>query len=279
MNKNQILIILCSVLLLLAVISVFLGPVMMSPGDLMESPIFLQIRLPRVLLSVLVGVLLAISGVMLQAILRNPLADPYILGVSAGAGVGASIALGTGMTLTLFGLSSTPILAFMGALLAVFVVYNLSKVAGRTSTETLILAGVAVSSFAAAILALIIITTGKLQSIYFWLLGSLSSASWSDVITVTPYMIFGLVIAYFYSKELNALLLGEDMAQTLGVDVEKLRILIITTATLVTAAAVSVSGLVGFVGLIIPHFVRMILGANHRYLVPFPPWPAQSFWW
>ncbi|MFH1617285.1 MAG: iron ABC transporter permease [Candidatus Margulisiibacteriota bacterium] len=269
MNKNQILIILCSVLLLLAVISVFLGPVMMSPGDLMESPIFLQIRLPRVLLSVLVGVLLAISGVMLQAILRNPLADPYILGVSAGAGVGASIALGTGMTLTLFGLSSTPILAFMGALLAVFVVYNLSKVAGRTSTETLILAGVAVSSFAAAILALIIITTGKLQSIYFWLLGSLSSASWSDVITVTPYMIFGLVIAYFYSKELNALLLGEDMAQTLGVDVEKLRILIITTATLVTAAAVSVSGLVGFVGLIIPHFVRMILGANHRYLVPF----------
>lgn len=269
MNKTHILIILAGVLLLLCLCSIFLGAVWIPPGELVNSPIFWQIRIPRVLLSLGVGVLLATAGVMLQAILRNPLADPYILGVSAGSGVGAAIAMGLGLTFSIMGLSATPVLAFMCALVAVFVVYNLSKVAGRTSSQTLILAGVAVSSFAAAILSLIIITTGKLQSIYFWLLGSLSSASWGDVITVIPYLIIGLAIAYLYSKELNALLLGEEMALTMGVEVEKLRVMIIVTATLMTAAAVSVSGLVGFVGLIIPHFVRLIMGTNYRYLIPF----------
>jgi iron complex transport system permease protein len=148
------------------------------------------------------------------------------------------------------------------------VVYKLSQVAGKSAPETLILAGVALSAFASAILSLIIILTGNLQTIYFWLLGSLSSASWSNVLTVIPYALVGLGVAYFFSKELNALLLGEEMAVTLGVEVEKTRTILITAASLMTAAAVSVAGLIGFVGLIIPHWIRLLIGPNHRMLIP-----------
>ena len=126
----------------------------------------------------------------------------------------------------------------------------------------------ALSSFCAALLSLIIIITGNLQAIYFWLLGSLSGASWSNVITVVPYAVIGAVVAFLFSRELNALLLGEEMAQTLGVDVEQARFILIGTASLMTAAAVSVSGLIGFVGLIVPHWVRLVVGPNHRLLLP-----------
>ncbi|MFA5112863.1 MAG: iron ABC transporter permease [Candidatus Margulisiibacteriota bacterium] len=249
-------------------VSLLLGSVFLAPGELLQSKIFWQIRFPRVILSALVGLLLAVPGVVLQGVLRNPLADPYILGVSAGGGVGAAIAIAFGLQFTLLGMSSVPLLAFAGALLAVYVVYKLAEIGGKASPETLVLAGVALSSFCAAALALIIIVTGNLQSIYFWLLGSLSGASWGNVLTVLPYAVLGTGIAYFFSKELNALLLGEDMAQTLGVDVESARFSLIAAASLMTAAAVSVSGLIGFVGLIVPHWVRLLIGPNHRYLLP-----------
>ncbi|MFH1386463.1 MAG: iron ABC transporter permease [bacterium] len=256
-------------LLFLAIaISFFLGSVLIAPSELMHSTIFWQIRLPRVILSALVGLLLALSGVILQGVLRNPLADPYILGISAGGAVGAAISIVIGAQFVVLGMSSVPAMAFVFSLMAVYVVYKLSQVAGKTSPETLILAGVALSAFCSAILALIIILTGNLQAIYFWLLGSLSSATWSNVITVTPYAIAGFGVAYFFSKELNALLLGEEMAQTLGVDVEKVRLTLVIVSSLMTAAAVSVSGLIGFVGLIVPHFIRLLIGPNHRYLVP-----------
>jgi iron complex transport system permease protein len=206
--------------------------------------------------------------VILQGVLRNPLADPYILGVSAGGGVGAAIAIAFGLSFTLFGMSPIPLLAFVSSLLAVYVVYKLSEIGGKTVPETLVLAGVALSAFCAAILALIIIITGNLQAIYFWLLGSLAAAGWGNVLTVLPYALVGIIVAYFFSKELNALLLGEEMAQTLGVDVEQARFVLIGAASLMTAAAVSVSGLIGFVGLIVPHFVRLLIGPNHRYLLP-----------
>jgi iron complex transport system permease protein len=257
------------VLLALAMFfSLFLGSVFISPGDLWGSEILWQIRLPRVILAALVGLMLSISGVILQGILRNPLADPYILGISAGGAVGAAISLAIGSHFLIIWVGSIPVTAFVFALLAVFIVYELSKAAGKTSSETLILAGVALSAFCAAILALIIIITGSLQSIYFWLLGSLSSANWNDVITIVPAALIGGGVAYFYSKELNALLLGEEMATTLGVDVENTRLILIGVASLMTAAAVSVSGLIGFVGLIIPHWVRLIIGPNHRALIP-----------
>ncbi|MDD5593960.1 MAG: iron chelate uptake ABC transporter family permease subunit [Candidatus Margulisbacteria bacterium] len=261
-------IILAVIVLAAMLLSLFLGSVFMSPGELLKSEILWQIRLPRIILAALLGLLLSVSGVILQGILRNPLADPYVLGISAGGAIGAAVSIAAGAQFVIFGMSSVPVAAFVTSLLAVFVVYKLSQVAGKTSPETLILAGVALSAFCAAILSLIIILSGNLQSIYFWLLGSLSSASWSNVVTVIPYTIFGVAVAYFFSKELNALLLGEEMAQTLGVDVERTRLMLIGTASLMTAAAVSVSGLVGFVGLIVPHFIRLLIGPNHRFLIP-----------
>ncbi|OGB89736.1 hypothetical protein A2625_06420 [candidate division WOR-1 bacterium RIFCSPHIGHO2_01_FULL_53_15] len=261
-------IILFAVVLAVMFVSLFLGSVMISPAELFKSEILWQIRLPRVSLAALLGLMLAISGVILQGILRNPLADPYVLGISAGGAIGAAVALAAGAQVVILGMSSVPVMAFVTSLAAVFIVYKLAQVAGKTSPETLILAGVALSAFCAAILSLIIILTGNLQSIYFWLLGSLSSATWSNVLTVIPYAVFGSAVAYFFSKELNALLLGEEMAQTLGVDVERIRLFLIGTASLMTAAAVSVSGLIGFVGLIIPHFIRLLVGPNHRYLIP-----------
>lgn len=258
---------LAALLLLFMLGSLFLGSVFISPKDLFHSDILWQIRVPRVILSALVGLLLSISGVILQGILRNPLADPYILGVSAGGAVGAAIAIALGLQFVVLGMSSVPVLAFAFSLFSVMIVYRLSQVEGKTAPETLILAGVALSAFCAAILSLIIILTGNLQSIYFWLLGSLSSASWTNVITVIPYALIGTGIAYFFSKELNALLLGEEMARTLGIEVEKVRLILVGVSSLMTAAAVSVSGLIGFVGLIIPHWVRIVVGPNHRYLI------------
>jgi len=255
-------------LLAVIILSLFLGSVFISPAELLKSEILWQIRLPRVFLAALVGLLLSTSGVILQGVLRNPLADPYILGISAGGAVGAAVAIASGLQFVILGMSSMPVMAFVFAMVAVFMVYKLSQAAGKTNPETLILAGVALSSFCAAILSLIIILTGNLQSIYFWLLGSLSSASWSNVLTVIPYAVIGAGVAYFFSKELNALLLGEEMASTLGVDVENARLILIGTASLMTAAAVSVSGLIGFVGLIVPHWIRLIIGPNHRLLIP-----------
>jgi iron complex transport system permease protein len=268
-TKSRIIIASLLVLLMLAMFcSLFLGSVFVSPDKLWGSEILWQIRLPRVVLAALIGLMLSISGVILQGILRNPLADPYILGISAGGAVGAAISIAIGSHFLVLWVGSIPITAFVFALLAVFIVYELSKAAGKTSSETLILAGVALSAFCAAILALIIIMTGSLQSIYFWLLGSLSSANWSSVMTVVPAALIGGAVAYYFSKELNALLLGEEMAITLGVDVENTRLILIGTASLMTAAAVSVSGLIGFVGLIIPHWIRLLVGPNHRSLVP-----------
>lgn len=268
MRKKHIVYILFAVLVLLSIATLFIGPVFISPQELLKSDILWQIRLPRVFLASIVGMLLGVSGVILQGILRNSLADPYILGVSSGAGVGAAAAMGLKLNFVFFGMSPAPVFAFICAIGAVLVVYRLSFASDKTSPEALVLAGVAVSAFASAMLAIIIIISGQLQSIYFWLLGSLSMASYTDIITLLPYLIVGLVAAYFFSKELNALLFGEDMALTLGIDISQIRFIMVIIATLMASAAVSVSGLIGFVGLIVPHFVRLLIGPNHRMLVP-----------
>lgn len=270
-NKNGegLALLLLAVFLLAAMgLALLLGSVFLLPEELFQSEIFWQIRLPRVVLAALVGLLLSVSGVLLQGVLRNPLADPYILGISAGAALGAAASIALGAQFLVLGMSTVPAAAFVFSLAAVLIVYKLSQVAGRTAPETLILAGVALSAFCAAILSLIIIISGNLATIYFWLLGSLSSASWGNVLTVAPYALAGIAIAYFYSKELNALLLGEELAASLGVEVENTRLFLIGTASLMAAAAVSVSGLIGFVGLIVPHWIRLIIGPKHRLLIP-----------
>lgn len=283
-SEKKAIITLFVIFLIIAGISLFFGAVFISPGEM--GAVFLskilgylgiedkidfivwQIRMPRIVLGALIGLMLAVSGTILQGVLRNPLADPFILGVSAGGAVGAALSFALGIEFIFFGFSSTPVLAFLFASVAVFFVYNLSRVGGRASPETLILAGVALSAFAAAILALIVIFGGNIQSIYFWLLGSLSGAGWGEVVTLLPYALVGFLVAYFYSNDLNALLLGEEMAKTLGIEVEKVRAFLLIIASLLAAATVSVAGIIGFVGLIIPHFVRLIVGPNHRFLIP-----------
>ena len=282
---NKVLIItLLIIFLLIASISIFFGAVFISPPDVGSvflskvlgffgvdekvDIIVLQIRLPRIILGALIGLMLATSGTILQGTLRNPLADPFILGVSAGGAVGAALAMAFHLDFVFLGMSSAPLLAFLFAVISVFIVYRLSRVAGKTTPETLVLAGVAVSAFSAAVLSLIVIFSGNIQSIYFWLLGSLSGTGWLEVLTMLPYALIGFVVAYLYSKELNAMLLGEETAKTLGVDVERVRVLLLIIASLLAAATVSVAGIIGFVGLIIPHFVRLIIGPNHRLLIP-----------
>ncbi|MFW6225946.1 MAG: FecCD family ABC transporter permease [bacterium] len=234
------------------------------------SVIIRNIRLPRVILSFLVGSSLAIAGAVFQSIIRNPMVDPYIVGISAGAGTAATIAIIYNMSWTLFYFSTIPLFAFIGALVTVILVYNLSKVGNKIPVMNFLLAGVATGFILDAIRSfLMVIGTNDMQQVVFWLMGSLAGSNWRDIRIVLPYYLIGLIPIIFYVKDLNIILLGEDNAQTLGVEVEKVKKILITGATLITAAAVSVSGSIGFIGLVMPHVSRMLIGPDNRKLIPF----------
>jgi iron complex transport system permease protein len=246
-------------------------------GDLVDSSdvsyvketIIIQIRMPRILAGALVGAALAAAGVAYQGIFRNPMADPYVLGVSAGAAVGASLAIVLGIGFTLLGLSTVPISAFAGSLIAVFVVYNISRVGSRVPVTTLLLSGIAVGIFLSAIVAILQVIAGeRLRMIVFWLMGGFSYIEWKDVWATLPLICLGTAAIYFYARDLNLLALGEETAQHLGVDVERVKKLLLVFGSLVTAAAVSISGLIGFIGLMIPHITRIMIGPDHRILLP-----------
>lgn len=241
-------------------------------ASLVESShfsIILQIRLPRIIAGVIVGAALAASGVVYQGVFRNPMADSYVLGVSAGAAVGASFAILLGAGFTLFGFSPVQLAAFLGALFAMFLVYNISRVGSRVPVTTLLLCGIAVNFFLYAVVALLEVIAGsELPAIVFWLMGGFSTVSWTDIWAVLPFIIIGIVAAYFYVRDLNLLALGEDQAQHLGLNVEKVKQILLVLASMVTAAAVSLSGLVGFVGLMVPHITRIVIGPDHRILFP-----------
>lgn len=228
-----------------------------------------QIRLPRILLSFLVGSGLAVAGVIFQGIIRNPMVDPYIIGVSAGAGTGVTIAIVFNLSISFLNLSTLPLLAFLGALITVFIVYNLARVNNKFPVSTFLLAGVAMGFLLNAIMSfLMVLGTNDLHKVIYWLMGSLASGGWSELKIVLPYYLIGLIIIIFYLKDLNLILLGEENAQYLGVNVERVKTILISAATLVTAAVVSVSGIIGFIGLIIPHISRMLIGPDHRKLLP-----------
>jgi len=228
-----------------------------------------QLRLPRVLLGALVGAALALAGVSFQGLLRNPLADPFTIGVSSGAATGATLAI---FLRQFFGLSfpqMVPLFAFAGAFVALFFVYNLAKIGGQVPVVTLLLAGVVVSSFLSAVISLLMVLAGEnMQGIFFWLSGGLLLRSWPEIWFVLPYLAAGFLILISYARDLNVLLMGEEAAMSLGVNVEKTKKILLVTSSLVTAAAVSVSGMIGFVGLIIPHAVRIVSGPDHRILLP-----------
>lgn len=228
-----------------------------------------DLRLPRILVAALVGASLALAGVAFQGILRNPLADPYIVGTSAGAAVGGVFAIVFNIRGSLLGISAIAVLAFVGALLAMYLVYRISVIGGRIPVETFLLAGVVVGSFLWAMVSfLLTLAKQNMQEIVFWLMGSTGSASWSGVTMLFIYFIIGFAGLIYLSHSLNILTLGDESAMHLGVEVEKVKNLIIIFASLVTAASVASAGLIGFVGLMIPHVIRLVAGADHRTLIP-----------
>lgn len=234
-----------------------------------EETIITKIRTPRVLAGALVGAALAAAGVIYQGIFKNPMADPYVLGVSAGAAVGASLAIVLGVNFTLLGVNTVSISAFACSLVAIFVVYHISKVGARTPVTNLLLSGMAVSIFLSAILAMLQVFAGeKLHVIVFWLMGGFSSVEWKEIWAIMPPVCLGSAATFLFVRDLNIFSLGEETAQHLGVDVEKVKKVLLILASLVTASAVSISGLIGFIGLIIPHMIRIVIGPDHRILLP-----------
>lgn len=231
-----------------------------------EETIIFQIRLPRIILGVLVGAALGVAGTAMQGLFKNPMADPYIIGISAGAALGATLAMVTIASLSVY---MVPLMAFIFAMGAIFLVYNIARVGGKLPTSTLLLSGIAVTLFLSAITSFMMYISGeKLHGIVFWLMGGLWASSWDDVWMTLPGILIGTTIIYIFARDLNVMLLDEEPAQHLGVDVERLKKIIMTFTSLITASAVAVSGIIGFVGLIIPHAMRILVGPDHRILLP-----------
>ena len=249
-----------------------LGPLGVDvPGGLegTAEAVLLKLRLPRVLLAALVGAGLAISGAAYQGVFRNPLADPYLLGAAAGAGLGATLVIAYSPSQTLGPFGIVPLAAFAGALLGVGCALLLGTAAGGSHSATLLLAGVAVAAFLAAAQTLVQQqNTDDLRQVYGWLLGQLGRAQWSDVVLVLPYLGSAVLVLLLCGRALDVLAVGDDEARSLGVNPGRLRLIIILAASLATAAAVAVSGLIGFVGLVVPHIARRLIGGSYALILP-----------
>ncbi len=246
-----------------------------------DETIILQIRLPRVIGGALVGAALATAGVLFQGLLRNPMADPYIIGTSAGAALGATIAMILPVNLAFLGFGLVPLAAICGAFATVFLVYNLARVGGKTPMISMLLAGFVVSALLAAIIAFLMSISDRvgldLRSVYSFLMGHVSVTGWMQIAVIAPLVIGGIIGTRFFAFHLNAFSLGEEGAAYLGIEVERDKILILALGSLLTAAAVSISGLVGFVGLVVPHAVRLSLGPDHRSLIPASALAGSAF--
>ncbi len=269
--------------LLLAIgLSIAVGAVFIPPADLWRvltgqppqavtqaAAIILTLRLPRTALVLLTGAALGTSGAAYQGLFRNPLADPYLIGVASGAGLGAVLAMGIQWPYTLIGLLTVPAAAFVGALGTVFVVYALARVGKTIPTTNLILAGVAFSSFAAALTSYLMLrSTGELRRAIAWLLGGSAQAGWEPVLAILPFLLLGLIGLLLSGHALNVLQFGDDQASQMGLPVARARTLILFAASLATASAVAFSGIIGFLGLVVPHVMRLSFGADYRRLLP-----------
>ncbi len=246
------------------------------PVDEVDRQIVMRVRLPRILLGAVVGFSLAAAGTVMQGIFRNPMADPSIIGVSSGAAVGAvgvivaPVAVPTGL-----GIRGA---AFVGALAAAFGVYLIATENGRTPVATLLLAGVAVQTFLGAVVSFLLLRSGEsIRRALFWLMGHLKGATWPEVWTTLPLVLLPTLVLLAYARDLNVMLLGEEDARSLGIDVERTKRVLLGTASLVTAAGVAVAGVVGFVGLIVPHVMRLVVGPDHRVLLPTAGVAGASF--
>ncbi|MDR4480983.1 MAG: iron ABC transporter permease [Nitrospira sp.] len=234
------------------------------------SVILLQVRLPRVFLGFLIGVCLASVGVALQALLRNPLADPYVLGVSSGAALGVALAVLFGIGTTVLAFSLLPVCGFLGGLAALLVVYRMAATYDRLPIHSVLLAGVILNAIFSALIMFItsIMEPNRSFGMMAWLMGSLTAPAYPALAVLSAYLLLGLVLLFKQVRVLNVLALGEEPARSLGVDTERTKRLIFLVSALLTGAVVSVSGMIGFIGMIIPHAVRLVIGADHRLLLP-----------
>ncbi|MBI3910084.1 MAG: iron chelate uptake ABC transporter family permease subunit [Armatimonadetes bacterium] len=249
--------------------------------DPREEAILLTLRLPRVAGAALVGAALATAGALFQGLLRNPLADPYVVGTSGGAALGAVLGMMVGAQVTVLGFGIVPLAAFVGALAAMALVVGLAGVGGRLPAVTVLLAGFAVSSLLGYTVSLLLVLNDRLQlqmpRVYGWLLGGIAVTGWSELAVVGPLAVLTILATLGLARSLNALSLGEDGAARLGIAVERDKRLILVAGSLLTAAAVSISGLIGFVGLIVPHVTRLLCGPDHRLLLPATALAGASF--
>jgi iron complex transport system permease protein len=237
--------------------------------DATQETVILSVRLPRVLLALLVGMALALAGAIFQGLFRNPMADPSFVGSAQGAALGATIAFFFGIKIGIGKLSTVPLFAFAGSLLAIAIVYLITRTGGRVSVASLLLVGIAFSSFLASIVStLMVISKDRLHNIFFWLMGGVAGANWDMVLAVIPFILIGSIVTVFFAKDLNLLMLGEERASQLGLEAERFKWIMLVITSLVVGAAVSVSGIIGFVGLMTPHIVRLLTGPDHRYLIP-----------
>ncbi len=275
-------------LMLAAILSVAIGPVYIPPqailatlaraasgapalGDVstMFSTILLEIRLPHALLLLLTGAALAGSGATYQGLFRNPLADPYLIGVASGAGLGAVVAMSIRWPADLAGLYVIPAAAFIGALVTILIVYSLARIGRSLPTTTLILSGVAISSFATSLTSFLMLRSNEeLRRATGWLLGGSLMSGWQPVAALLPYALVGLAALLASGHALNVLQFGEEQASQLGLPAERVKFWLVLAASLTTASAVAFSGIIGFIGLIVPHLVRLLWGADYRRVLP-----------
>jgi iron complex transport system permease protein len=271
-----------------ALVAVLVGPVQLAPGAVLaelagrlplvdtdsglseqETAILWQLRLPRVVLGGLVGAMLALAGAAYQGVFRNPLADPYLLGAAAGAGLGATLAIAYGPDTSAWPVDLLPLAAFAGAIAGVVAAYALGRSGGARTTTTLILSGVAVAAFLTAVQTYVQQQKAEtLREVYGWILGRLTTAGWREVGLVVPYALLSTAAILLHRRLIDVLAVGDDEAASLGVRAARVRLVVVAAATLATAAAVAVSGLIGFVGIIVPHTIRLVAGPSHRLLVP-----------
>ncbi len=275
-------------LLVLVVLNAGVGPVAIQPDTVLKvlvsrvpgaaltvnwpasfETILIDIRLPHTALMLLTGMALGASGAAYQGLFRNPLADPYIIGVASGAGLGAVLAMTANWPASFLGMAAIPVAAFLGAMVTVALVYNIARVGRTTPVTTLLLAGVAVGTFASALTSLIMLLSAEeLRRAISWLLGGFALGGWGPVLASLPYLGLGLLVLVLLGRPLNVLQFGDQEALQLGLDVERFKLVIVAAASLVAATAVAFTGIIGFVGLVVPHLVRILWGHDYRRLIP-----------
>jgi iron complex transport system permease protein len=232
--------------------------------------IIFKVRMPRIVMASLVGMGLSVVGASFQSLFKNPMADPYVLGISSGAALGAALAIVIKLPSAIASLGITTIFAFIGAAATTVLVYSIAQVRGKVTTTNLLLAGSAISFLMSAMISIIMIfNQEEINKIVFWMMGSFNASSWKNIYIVAPIVIIGTVIIFIFYNDFNLMLTGDDTAKTLGVDTEKLKRLIIIISSLIMAVCVSFSGIIGFVGFLVPHMIRIIFGPNNKALIPF----------